>query len=120
MFQCENDLYESKCIKITTTTTTTTTECFLKARQKNSDALKNLFLKDIYLFLGNEKRSEDHLPLIANHYSGILEKIGEDPTREGLLDTPMRAAKALMFFTKGAIHKPCSHFLGDFGPPPPP
>ena len=41
MFQCENDLYESKCIKITTTTTTTTTECFLKARQKNSDALKN-------------------------------------------------------------------------------
>ena len=42
MFQCENDLYESKCIKITTTTTTTTTECFLKARQKNSDALKNI------------------------------------------------------------------------------
>ena len=37
MFQCENDLYESKCIKITTTTTTTTTtECFLKARQKQS------------------------------------------------------------------------------------
>ena len=43
MFQCENDLYESKCIKITTTTTTTTTtECFLKARQKNSDALKKI------------------------------------------------------------------------------
>lgn len=51
--------------------------------------------------VGNENRSEDHLPLIANHYSGILEKIGEDPSREGLLDTPMRAAKALMFFTKG-------------------
>merc|ERR1712020_102976 len=51
--------------------------------------------------VGNEKRSEDHLPLIANHFSGILEKIGEDPSREGLLDTPMRAAKALMFFTKG-------------------
>ena len=49
MFQCENDLYESKCIKITTTTTTTTTECFLKARQKNSDALKNTY--DTFGFL---------------------------------------------------------------------
>merc|ERR1712241_116328 len=51
--------------------------------------------------VGNEKRSEHHIPLIADHYAKILELLGEDPTREGLLDTPMRAAKALMFFTKG-------------------
>ena len=30
-----------------------------------------------------------------------MELIGEDPSREGLLDTPRRAAEALMFFTKG-------------------
>lgn len=38
---------------------------------------------------------------IASHYRRILELIGEDPTREGLVKTPERAAKALYYATSG-------------------
>ena len=38
---------------------------------------------------------------MARHYKAILENLGEDTQRQGLLKTPERAAKALMFFTKG-------------------
>lgn len=34
-------------------------------------------------------------------YRQLLESVGEDPTREGLVNTPERAAKAMEFLTKG-------------------
>jgi len=38
---------------------------------------------------------------IKKSYDNILAKIGEDPTREGLIKTPERAAKAMQFLTHG-------------------
>ncbi len=38
---------------------------------------------------------------LASHYQRIISDIGEDPHREGLQDTPLRAAKAMQFLTQG-------------------
>jgi len=38
---------------------------------------------------------------ISNAYTTILEGLGEDPKRDGLRDTPVRAARAMEFLTHG-------------------
>lgn len=38
---------------------------------------------------------------LAAHYKAILQLLGENPDREGLLKTPMRAAKAMQVLTRG-------------------
>ncbi|MDN6857747.1 GTP cyclohydrolase I FolE [Pseudomonas sp. CAN2814] len=38
---------------------------------------------------------------MSEHYRQILLGLGEDPTREGLLDTPKRAAKAMQYLCHG-------------------
>ncbi|KAI9582982.1 GTP cyclohydrolase 1 isoform X1 [Glossina fuscipes] len=41
------------------------------------------------------------LPDMANSYRLLLGGLGENPDRQGLIKTPERAAKAMLFFTKG-------------------
>jgi GTP cyclohydrolase IA len=42
-----------------------------------------------------------HLSALESSFRQILESVGEDPTREGLLKTPGRAARAFEFLTQG-------------------
>ena len=39
--------------------------------------------------------------MMQEYYKKIIESLGEDPNREGLIDTPKRAAKAMSFLTQG-------------------
>ncbi|MEN9448481.1 MAG: hypothetical protein RJA25_1771 [Bacteroidota bacterium] len=40
-------------------------------------------------------------PELENHYKGIISLLGEDVSREGLLKTPHRVAKAMQYITHG-------------------
>ena len=52
------------------------------------------------------KYDEKTVAEIAACYRRILELVGEDPSREGLIKTPMRAAKAIMDITRGYREDP--------------
>ncbi|SCU98589.1 LAMI_0F15412g1_1 [Lachancea mirantina] len=48
-----------------------------------------------------EDEQQKRVDRIADAVKVILGELGEDPSREGLLDTPQRYAKAMVYFTKG-------------------
>ena len=48
-----------------------------------------------------EEYSEQVTDNLSDYYREILDRIGEDSSREGLLKTPDRAAKAIQFLTHG-------------------
>ncbi len=48
-----------------------------------------------------EEYDEQKVKQLIHHYKSIIELVGEDPEREGLMKTPERAAKAMLFSTQG-------------------
>jgi len=52
------------------------------------------------------EENHPHHKEMAAHYKRIIEELGEDPNREGLLKTPERAAKAMLYLTQGYKQNP--------------
>ena len=59
------------------------------------------FIKDVTNLTQEEKMKE-----LMLHYHAILNLLGEDVTREGLVKTPYRVAKAMQFLTNGYQKNP--------------
>lgn len=53
-----------------------------------------------------EHHDEKLVEELAYHYKEILRLVGEDPEREGLIKTPVRAAKAIIDITSGYRQNP--------------
>ena len=54
----------------------------------------------------------DKIEQIADHYSSIMTALGEDVSREGLVKTPLRAAKAMEYLTEG-YHQTLDEVIND-------
>lgn len=59
-----------------------------------------------------EEYTQPYVDEIKTNYLSILENIGEDPSRNGILKTPERAAKAMQFLTQGYDMDPQKILLG--------
>lgn len=64
-------------------------------------AAKSFIIKNHIKIMNPETEFREGLDDLASHYKSILELLGEDPSREGLLKTPMRVAKAMQILTRG-------------------
>ena len=57
-------------------------------------------------------KQEPPNPELEELFAKILENLGEDPTRQGLVKTPLRAAKAMEFLTSG-YHQDIDQILNE-------
>ncbi len=58
-----------------------------------------------------EKFNPEKLVKLQEHYKAILDLLGEDTEREGLLKTPLRVAKSMQFLTQGYFMDPMEILL---------
>ncbi len=51
--------------------------------------------------ISNDEKDNERIMLISSHIKDIIQLLGEDTERQGLVKTPVRAAKALYYATRG-------------------
>jgi GTP cyclohydrolase I len=73
--------------------------------------LNEEFEHDITGYKKIDKYNDKLVDSISDMYKNILDDVGENPTREGLLKTPVRAAKAMQFLTQGYDLNPAEILL---------
>ena len=54
----------------------------------------------------SENYQQESIEKLSESYKHVLEYVGENPEREGLIKTPQRAAKAMQFLTQGYGQNP--------------
>ncbi len=57
-------------------------------------------------YMKTESYDDEITDQLSKHYKKILEHLGEDTQREGLVQTPLRIAKAMQFLTQGYNMQP--------------
>ena len=57
-----------------------------------------------------DQYNPEKIKILSSHYKKIIEELGEDPEREGLIKTPERVAKAMQFLTHGYDLNPASAY----------
>lgn len=62
--------------------------------------------KEDALFENVTKYDENTIETLKKSYKIVLDSIGEDSEREGLLKTPLRVAKSMLFLTQGYTMEP--------------
>jgi GTP cyclohydrolase I len=68
---------------------------------KNNEMLNEEFEHDITGYKKIDQFNDKLVDSISDMYKNILTDVGENSEREGLLKTPVRAAKAMQFLTQG-------------------
>jgi GTP cyclohydrolase I len=67
----------------------------------NENFIKDTDDDDIEGYIKIDRYNPDLISSLSAHYQEVLKEIGEDPGRDGLVKSPERIAKALLYLTQG-------------------